>query len=493
MKRLLLTVVALATLTVAQAQSVVIKKGNEGKRTDPEMVTNGHYLGTIDGLDCILTQSSEGAKGFAEDDDWQVVLINDDMFPLDRRELRMTHHCSLLATATEGKWASMLLVDSSQRKQTVLLKATVSMDSLLLKGGRVDTVTSYSYAKKDHCRMWGATSANGQYVGVLTVVQYKERKEYIAVVSMYDAGLKELWSREFAVGTVDAIYVTDDGRMLTLGADRRGEEEHFTIDVIDNKGGEKFGLSMSCERVKYMRIVNVVDNSMVCTGLFEPYESDPDDELTGGVVTMSFSLDSMAMNGFSMRYFQNEDINIMTNEKTKKIQKERELPNVVPLSYVPAPYGAVVSVGVKEHIKLVNANGTHTHDCAAQGIHLVAVDNRGEVKWVRNLRRMDRQDDGEELMQTLPYMHGDVLCLVKNEHPKSPAEYVISKEAKEFEVGDKSNLVLYRISADGEVSKDILEKKTRQVLGSVAIRPDGTAVLMTVNDSKTRKMEMKFL
>jgi hypothetical protein len=47
----------------------------------------------------------------------------------------------------------MLLVDSSQRKQTTVLKASVSLDSLQLKDGRVDTVTKFAYAKKDRCHV----------------------------------------------------------------------------------------------------------------------------------------------------------------------------------------------------------------------------------------------------------------------------------------------------------------------------------------------------
>jgi hypothetical protein len=191
-----------------------------------------------------------------------------------------------------------------------------------------------------------------------------------------------------------------------------------------------------------------------------------------------------------MRYFQNEDINILTNEKTKKIQRDRELPDVAPLSYVPTSYGMVMAVGRMVEGKDVNANGTKTCDYSGVGIHLVAVDATGAVKWVRNVRRNDRQTDSKALLRTPLFMMGETLCLVKNENHKEPGEYIISNDAREYEVGDKSNLVLYRFSEEGDVRKDVLERKTKQALGAAALRYDGTALLITVKGSKTRKMEM---
>lgn len=490
MKRIILLMAAVMVAGAMQGQNVIIKKGNEGNRTDPQMVANGRYLATVDGLDCWLTQSEEGARGFVEDEDWQVVRLNDDMFPLERRELLMTEHCVPLAWAVKGKWASMLLVDSSQRKQTTVLKASVSLDSLQLKDGRVDTVTKFAYAKKDRCHVWGAMSANGEYMGTLSVVQYTERKQYISIATVYDAELKEVWSREFAVGTVECIYITDDGRMLTLGTEREGEEEHFIICVIDRLGGDKFNMTVQCEPVKDMRIVNVLGPQMLCAGLIKSADAKKDEDLTSGVATLSFNLDSMSIGGFTMRYFQNEDINILTNEKTKKIQRDRELPDVVPLSYVPTSYGFVMSVGRMVEEKDVNANGTKTCDYNGVGIHLVAVDATGAVKWVRNVRRNDRQTDSKALLRTPLFMMGETLCLVKNENRKEPGEYIISNDAREYEVGDKSNLVLYRFSEEGDVRKDVLERKTKQALGAAALRYDGTTLLITVKGSKTRKMEM---
>lgn len=501
MRKIVVLTMAIALSTTVWGQlNITLKKGEESKKTDREMVANGYYLATVEGLDLWLTQSSEGAKGFEEDEDWQVVGVNDNLFPLVRRELKKTNHCKVLTVTTSDKWASALLVDSSERRETAILKAIVSLDSLKLRNGAVDTVRTFKYAKKDRCHVWGAVSANGEFAATLSVVEYKERKQYIAIASMYDAELEMLWEREYAVGTVDAIYVTDDGQLLTVGLEEQKKgnsradkmtEEKIIISVIDKKGGDTYGITIQCERLKDFQIVNVVDNKMMCMGLFSPAESDEEDDLTGGVVAMSFSLDSLAMNGFTMRYFQNEDINILKNEKTKKIQKDRALPSVGPLNYVRTEDGAVVVASYKPVENNVNANGTYSGLYAIKGIHVVAFDADAKVKWVHNLRCNDVQEGSDDLLHPAVFMVDAGLCVVKSESRKEPEEYIISKDAREYEVGDKGNLVLYRFDDKGEVSKWVLEKKTKYSVGSAAVREDGTVLLMTVCDNKTRKVEMR--
>lgn len=498
-KTIVFAVVTMLSATVWGQLSITLKKGEESKKTDREMVANGYYLATMEGVDYWLTQSSEGAKGFEEDKDWQVVRLDENLFPMERRELKKTDHCRILAVVTSEKWASSLLVDSSRRNMTTILKASVSMDSLELKGGKVDTVTTFKYAKKDHCHVWGTVSANGEFVATLSVVEYKEKKQYIAVATMYDAELEELWSREYAVGTVDAIYVTDDGVLLTLGVNgdhkknRSAEaaEEKMTINVIDQKGGDTYGVTMQCDPLKDFSIVNVVDNKMICTGLFTPAEEDEEDNLRGGVVAMSFSLDSLSISGFTMRFFQNEDMNILKNEKTKKIQKVRVLPDVVPLCNVRTDDGVVMIVSHSPVEKKVNANGTEEGVYSTVGIHMVAFDASTKVKWVRNLRCNDVQEENNDLLFPAVFSLDAGLCVVKNENRKEPEEYIISKEAREYEVGDKGNLVLYRLDEKGEVSKWILEKNTRHSVASAAVKEDGSVLLMTVGGGKTRKVEMK--
>ncbi len=180
------------------------------------------------------------------------------------------------------------------------------------------------------------------------------------------------------------------------------------------------------------------------------------------------------------------------NKKTKKVQKEKVMPMVVPLAYAATPYGAVLAVGHRHVLRYKNANGTISTTYFTQGIHLVAIDDNANVKWVRNLRRNDIEKDEDGMLYMALFAENDTVCLVKSECAKYPADYNIAKEAKEYEMGDKGNLVLYRVAEDGEVRKDILEQKTKHMLVSAAKSEDGSVLLLTLKGRKSRLVELKF-
>jgi len=230
---------------------------------------------------------------------------------------------------------------------------------------------------------------------------------------------------------------------------------------------------------------------VLCSGLVTMSTADPEMDVTSGVVTMVFDRDSGSMQSFRMRFFQNEDKNILLNKNTKKVQREQDVPMIAPLGSIRMPYGTVVASGHRHHLRYVNANGTVTDTYYGRGIHLVAFDTLGNVKWVRNLRRNDKTDIGDEMLELRMFAVGEKAYVLKNEDEDDPEEYIITEEADEYEVGDKSDLVLYELSSDGEVAKTFLEKKTKHALAGMGRRPDGNWVLLSFRGSKCRMAVMK--
>lgn len=489
LKRLLLmAAIGGIALGVGAQNTVSLTKHADGKKTDREMVLNGTYLGTVDGQDCWLTHSEKGARGFAKDNDWQVAKLSTDLYPLSRLDLPLTHRCQLLAATMQGTRATVLLVDSSDNRTTLVFGAQIDMDSLSLLS--FDTVARYNYGKKDRCLIWGASSDDGLSLGLLTIMQYAQNQQYSSMAKVYNNELKEIWSREHPVNSVDNIYVTDRGEMLTLGREREGANELIFISVLTARTADSFKNTIKCDPLTSLDILTVKGRHMLCGGLFRPQRTTLDGRVAGGVVTMSFHLDSLGMTGFSMRPFQNEDKNILLNKSTKRVQRDAEVPSVTRLGYTQTPYGMLMAFGRRQLKRSVSANGATEVEYRAQGMHLLAVDTTGEVMWVRNLRRNDVSEDGQ-IMPVVLFADGNDVCLLKTEGRKMPEKYEISREAKEYEVGSKGNLVLYRLNAEGDVDKAILEKKTKHMLASVARREDGTLLLMTLNGNRSRLMEMR--
>lgn len=492
MRRFLTIICALTAMCcVAQGQSVTITKGTAGKMLDEESVQNGWYLGRHGNDDCWLTRTEDGPKSFVRSDDWQLVLLDRNLNVHGRLELPMSRNCKVLAARNLGHYAGVIMVDSSEARTLTLVKFEVELDSMRLVGGKVDTLAQYEKEPTDRCFVWGAVSENDEYVGVLTLIQMTKKRQYVAVATMYGSELEELWRKEFAVGTTNSIAVTNEGEMVTLGFEEGNAEQLFTINVITRKTGDTYGLKMNCDRVKDMQILNVLGRKVLCAGLFSPLTTDPRDNMVGGTVSMAFDLDSTKLTSFVVRPFQNEDMNILLNKKTKKVQHSQQAPMVVPLAWTPMPYGAVLAVGHRHTMHYVNANGTIETSYFAQGIHLVALDEDGHVKWARNVRRNDMQKHADEKLFVALFPMGDTVCLLKSEHPKYPATYDIAKDVKELEMGDKNNLVMYALTESGEVKKTVLEQKTKHSLVSAAKRGDSEVVMLTLDGSKSRMVEMK--
>lgn len=481
-----------AMCCVVQGQSITITKGAVGKQLDEESVLNGWYLGRHGKNDCWLTRTEDGPKSFVRSDDWQLVELDRNLNVYGRLELPMSRNCKVVAARTLDRYADVIMVDSSEARRLTLVKFEVDLDSMKLTGDKMDTLAQYVKEPADRGFVWGAVSENGEYVGVLTLLQMTKKKQYVAEARMYGTELdEELWSKEYAVGTTSSIAVSNDGDMVTFGYEDVDAEEHFTISVLGSKSGDTYGIKMNCDRVKDMQIVNIVGRKVLCAGLFSPRKSNPRDNMVGGTVSMAFDMDSAKVSNFIVRSFMNEDMNILLNKKTKKVQKSQEAQMVVPLSYVAMPYGAVLAVGHRHTMRYVNANGTVETSFYAQGIHLVALDEDGNVKWARYVRRNDMQKHTDEKLYMGLFAMGDTVCLVKSEHPKYPATYDIAKDVKELEMGDKSNLVLYAITENGDVKKTVLEQKTKHSLVSAAKRGGGEVVMLTLDNGKSRMVEMK--
>ena len=492
MKRLLLLLALTAAyLGSSNAQEFTLQLGRESKHTDEEMIMNGHYLGLHNGLDCWITQTVNGSNIFVRNRDWQVVHLDSNLVPVGRLELPKTSKCHHVASVMKESLASALLVDSSNNEQTLILRAQVDMDSMRLVGGWIDTLHVFPLTSKDFCKVWGATSSNGEYVGLISVIEYTNTKQYTATITLFDATMTPLWTRQYALGSTDMIHVSDKGEIITLAVEDDGEKQHFIFNVMDEQESATYDISINCDRIQNMRIVNTVGRHVVCAGTWSPLNSDPEDRITGGVVGMSFDLDSTNITGFTLRPFQNEDMNILMNKKTKKVQREQMLTFITPTGYAATSFGGVISLGRNYAENRVNNNGTISSEHHAVGMHVAAVDTSGAIRWVRNFRRNDISNDGPARLYTALVSDDTQVYLLKTESRKYPNIYEISKEAKEFELGDKSNIVLYSISTEGEVNKTIIEQKYKGVLIGVDQRRDGTMLLLSLRGSKTRLAKLK--
>lgn len=485
MKHIAIIPIMLLALAATAQTKATVEHGAESKKTTAQYMATAKQIGTYEGLNCWV--------GTAKDERLTVTLTDHNLEPMRSMELPEGADMRVLATTIDGNKARLLLAEEGYRNMTLIYTASIDLDSMRPEAGTLPLVQidSVGYGKKDDCKVWGAASANGGHLGYVLIVEYKDRKQYSARTVVLDRQLKEEWNKEFAMGSMDEIAVADDGTVVTLGYEEEGEMTHFIFNVIGARKADSYDVAVKCDPVRELHLAGVTGRYAMGMGLFRPDGSKPDENLTGGVIGMAFQIDYAELSGFVMRPFQNEDLNILENKKTKKIQREQMMDYVSMNALTLTHFGAVIAAGRNYQRTYSEDNGLTSNEYHRMGLHMVAIDTAANIKWVRNVRRNDVQKNDDGLLRTsLIYRNGKTL-LIKSESPKYPSTYDIAKEAKEYKVDSKGNIVMYCIGNDGEVEKLTLLGKSPYKLLTVGEGVDGRLLIMTANGKRTRQTKLK--
>ena len=490
MKKSILLIAAVCMVAVgAVAQPrFEVMSNQDGKKVKGEFVRESKYIGQYEGLYCFVGEGRRHSK--------LLMLVDHNMEPLRSMELpESTVNCEFLTGSIEGNNAGLLFVDNDERNRAIVYTSTMDLDSMRPADNAAGLLMmdSIGLGKKDRFMVWGATSENGKYNAMVQVLEYTDKNQYSAKVVLLDGQMHKIWSKEFAIGSMENLHVTNDGTVITLGCEPEGEETRFVYNIVNEKRADTYAAIVKCDPIRELRLAGVVDNHVMAVGLFTPKGAKERDNLCGGVVGISFDMDSAIITGFTMRPFMNEDVNILLNKKTKKVQRSQEVDLISLVGTTITSNGVVVAVGrnyAKDHVE---NNGTVSHLFYRMGLHVVALDTQGRISWVRNIRRNDYATGDDGMLYVAMLHKDDQTYIIKSEHRKMPAIYDISKDAKEYKVGNKGNLVVYAISDDGEVEKTIVYKSTPYGLVRALLRADGKMALFTQDGNRTRIMELKAL
>ena len=483
MKRtIILLFLALSASLVAQ--QAVVARGSENKNVSPETLASAIYVGMHNNYDCWIFEGKKNVKQFA--------VCNQNLEAVRLVELPDSRHTDILTSAIDGNKATVIVTDKSKKERTLVLRHTIDLLTGTM-GAVPDTLENLTYGRKDECLVWGTTSPNGNLIGLVTIVVFTQQKQYRTLISLLSADGEELWEKEFALGSMKDLFVTNEGRIVTLGIEPEGEETHFIFNVLSQYKEAAYSMSVKCDPIRELKLVNVIGNHAIALGTFNPIDKDPAKDFTGGTLGLSFDIETAALTGFFMRPLQNEDMNILYNKQTKKMQRDQYADRVAPLGYTPTPFGAAMVVGRNFTVAMTDDAGELIQARQNVGLHMVAIDTLGAIKWIRNFRRNDIAKGNDYLLGIGLTTTNKGVALVKAEHPKYPATYDIAKDAKKYTAGDKSNLVVYTIADNGDVSKLVVEPKAKQTHMRTLKRPDGALLFLSAHGKKVRTATLKFM
>ncbi|MBR1783939.1 MAG: hypothetical protein IJ760_00665 [Bacteroidales bacterium] len=485
MKRFVLAAVMAAVAVAASAQPA-LSRGNENKYFSPSRLDQAVYAGQADKLDCWVTEGKKHRK--------IVAFTNANLWPQAEVELPGSADCDVLAASLDESAAStvaaVMVADRSEKRRTVVGRYLVDTRAHELAGSGMDTLARFDYDKHDECLLWTATSPNGHYNALVAVVELRAKKQYRSYVALLDAQMNRLWDCEYELGSMHQVAVTDDGRVVTFGTESEGADTRFLFNCIDSREGRSMGASLKCGELKEAVLAGVVGSHALVAGTV--VAEGTKGVLSAGTLALSFNVDSAALSGYTVRPWQNEDINIFYNRKTKVVQKKLLADGVGLVATAPVAGGLATLYGRGYRVDYSNSNGQPVSDYCAVGLHCELVDTLGRVVWVRNIRHNDMQKEGRNLMGVGLVEADGKVAVVKCEYQKSPAQYDIAKEAGQYEAGGKCNLVVYSIDAGGEVQKLVVEKGSKQSLQRVMVRPGGNMMLLSSRGDKTRLAELMY-
>lgn len=489
MKRTII-ILLLAIAGNLAAQQMTLSKGNESKEVDAQALVEGIYVGPWSDVDCWIMEGKKNVK--------QLMTINSNQEVFRTISLAGSNKATVLAATIDDGHIMVYTSDDSDNKKTVLFRYDIDLHIDVYgkpKAEKVepDTVSTFDHEKKDKSLVWGAASPDGRLAGLVTIIEFTKTNEYRTQINLLGSRGEMLWEKEFALGSMKDIFVTNEGKIVTLGAEMEKEETHLIYNIISQDKEASYDVVVKCDPIREMKLVNVLGNYAVAMGTYSPINRSFDKGYTGGTLAVSFNVETAELKGFILRPFQNEDINILYNKKTQKIQKELWADRVNVIDYAPTSFGAAMVLGRSLKTENIEPDGTVVSINNAMGLHVVAADTLGEIKWVRNIRRNDFTKKEKYLLgvSLVGTPHGT--CLVKTESAKYPAIYDIAKEAKKYETGSKCNMMIYNIADDGMVQKSVIEAKSKQSHLRSLLRNDGSLLVFTARGNKTRMVSLQFV
>lgn len=485
-KVIVLLAVLLLGFAAAAQRSFTLTTGAESRNVDAAMLGESKYLGQYEGLHCWA--------GGKEGEQKVVMLTDHNMMPMSSMVLpESSEGCKIMTATMDDGRACLTLVDSSYAKMTFIYSSVIDLATMRPADSTAPMVLvdSLGYGRNDHCYAWGAVSPNGHYAAIIYIVEYTERHQYSARAILYDAQLREQWRKDYALGSMENLAVTDDGTMVTLGYEDEGDETHFIFNILERNRAESFDAVVACNHIRQLKLAGVTGRKAMGVGTFSPAEGRYRDQLCEGVMTMVFDIDNASLLGFNMSTFQNDDLNMMLNEKTRRVQRYQDIDLVSVSGATVTDWGAVVAVGRNWRLNRTEDNGTTSIAYHRMGLHLVGVDTTGRVTWRRNIRRNDVQREEDGLLGLHMTSHEGVTYIVKNEPRRTPATYDISRESKQLVMGEKSALALYTISANGEMYKELLVPRTPYSLLHCIQRNDGSLLLVSTDGRRVQMGEVR--
>lgn len=469
-KRILLAVVAMSMAASVVAQNITFTHGDK---------TNGKGLVPSD----IIID-----KGDAEDVYYSIepeLTILGGIKSVMVREVNLnykeskclkianTKHFDVLHAQREGS-KMHLLVYSNVDDLFVLRQITVDLKSFSVKEDK--TLFDVTIDKHVFFYHWDAESPSGNYYAfVFALVNEKVGTASVKAYLFNKSSMERQWEKILDVPAITNVFVTDDGRIVTGGFSNGDDKDDgavlaFSIVSEDDVVDARFS---STSKVGELALLNCYGDKVLATFL----ETERGVGLVTGVTVtkgnvytgcVSFLVDvaNGKVMGSDHRAFSKEEARVFYAASLMSEITSADVNFLSCRASATTTYGGVAVYGRtwKEHV--TQSNGMTFDKYQFKGMMLFGVDSTGHFTWVRPLMHDNAVGSTISASRTETDLvaEGDMVYLITNESDKDLPDYDPEKPAKKAVTKPHGAVVAYSFTADGKVSKQMLEPKGTNII-----------------------------
>lgn len=375
-------------------------------------------------------------------------------------ELADTKGYELITTnIVEGKL--YLLFSNRTKNSYALLRGVVNLADMTLSTP-LTPIYQEETAKSDIDHLRAAKSDNGDFIGLAFGVYHNATQEFQSHEMLLDNTLEELWVKQYPMNPVNAVYVTNEGQLKTMGYynNKKNQNTKFIFGEFDENGEDVQEVMLDVTNVEYGQLLNCINGKFVFVGLLG--DGREVNTTYSGIYGVVYDLNSHRALS-NTHEFTNDEINVFENSSLKSKVRNAIMNGLDPRSTAATDFGGAVSYARRYTLTITDVrSGSTRTECYQTGAMVIALDTNCNFVWSKPIRTYMKENGRSSSHHVNICAQGNTVYLVQSEAAKNGEVYDISPKCKQkFFNRIKSRTAVYAIAQDGTVSKRMLGEAER--------------------------------
>lgn len=349
-----------------------------------------------------------------------------------------------------------VIVEKNNRDSLIIRHVALDLSTLDIV---TDTaIVRYQYGSDEFGLATVEHSPDGQKYALVYTICDDYKNVSMAKAHLFDENMNCQWQKVLEFGDVNHVIVTDKGEVVTAAIGYlpdKEEESIFRFNVAD-AGGVAYGTLNTKYDLSSMALLNYVDGKVLITAL----EGEGRNRKFHAVHSFVFDIPFGVLLSGQRHAFTKDDIRVFENEDADD-NVDTTTDYLQALDYCTTPQGGAVLYNRSWTFEVRDyRTGAVNSTTYCLGMLLFQVDMKGNFVTITPIRQNNQYANRPRVGADMQ-LHGNKLYVITNESKEETDEYTPTEPAKRSHRLLKANtsLAIYSITPNGQVAKQMLEKK----------------------------------